>query len=490
MWITENKLNIIMKKHFYLFTFFLLLLIHAKTLRAQDYLVDYTFLDNKTKLELLNLFGVLVDYDIDLYKIRYKTLDVNMQPDTASGLLALPVVPENTPLPIVLLGHGTTAGPADVPSKLQGGYEISMAYAGFGFATAAPDYLGLGDARGFHPYLHAATEASASLDMLFAMYEYLEFHGGAEVDPNYLFLAGYSQGGHVSMALHEEIDQFWSIIIPVTAATHMSGPYDISGAMRDRILSDDSYGFPSYVAYIFLGYNEAYDLYADIGEVFKEPFATSIRSFYEGTINLPTLNSQLTIALAAEGDTVVKRMFQDSILTALTTDPDHPLNLALADNDVYNWAPDAPTRLYYCGNDQQVPPQNSIVADSVMNALGAPDVQAIDLNPLFDHGPCVLPAIVNSIQFFLSFINPSSTDEQAMVYDLKIYPNPSLDEIIVDWDTANGGLQYHIIDAKGRIVKQGHSGSNIISLKELPAGLYLIRCSDGNLSRMARIFRQ
>lgn len=477
------------KKPFYTFIFTFILFSHTVLLSAQDYLVDFTYLGSRTKWELLPIFGLLVENDIDLYKVRYKTLDVNMNPDTASGLLVLPQVDDSIQLPVVVYEHGTTTGPNDVPSLLKGGYEIAMAYAGFGFATIAPDYLGLGDARGFHPYLHAATEASASLDILFTTYEYLEFHD-PDLDPNYLFLAGYSQGGHASMALHKEIDDFWSIIIPVTAATHMSGPYSLSGVMRDRILSDVSYAFPGYIAYIFLGYNEAYHLYDDIYEVFKEPYATSIQNFYNRTINLTVLNSQLISALAANGDTIVKRMLQDSIVDAIANQPDHILNQSLIDNDVFNWAPSSPTRLYYCGNDQQVPPRNSIVADSVMNALGAPDVEAINLNPGFDHGPCVLPAIFNSIQFFKSFLNTTGIGDARPLSLLKIYPNPSSDQINVDWEDAKNGIDFQIISPKGEIVKEGHSTTHKISVKELPAGIYFIRCLAENETRMARIYRQ
>ena len=473
-------------KSLYLF----LLMSLAYPAQSQDVLVEHTYLGSRTKFELLVLFGQLVDYDIDLYKIRYKTADVNGDLDTASGLMVLPQVPANTELPIVVYNHGTTSGPTDVPSQLRGGFEVAMAYGGFGFATLAPDYIGLGDARGFHPYLHAATEASASLDMLFAGYEYLEFND-PDLDPNFLFLAGYSQGGHAAMALHKEIDDFWSIIIPVTAATHMSGPYSMSEVMRERVLSDESYGFPSYIAYLFLSYNEAYDLYADVGEVFKEPYASDVDSFYNRQINLTTLNGRLITALAAGGDTIVKRMLQDSIVDALQNNPDHPLNIALEQNDTYNFAPEAPTRLYYCGNDQQVPPRNSIKADSVMNALGAPDTEAIDLNPNFDHGPCVFPAVLSSIDFFLSFVNPSSVDKiNPDAEELSVYPNPFFNEIIVNWDKANDGLEYEVYYSSGQLVRQGHTATNRITMEQLPSGVYMLLCRAGDETRMARIMHR
>lgn len=477
-----------MKKHILLIILIASSFLFYRTAVAQDYLVDYTYLGSRTKIQLVPILFIVVDYDIDLYKIRYKTTDLNMQPDTASGLLVVPQVPASTRLPMVMYAHGTTSGPEDVPSNLKGGYEIAMGYAGFGFATVAPDYLGLGDARGFHPYLHAETESSASRDMIFAGREFLEMND-PDLNPELLFLSGYSQGGHTSMALHRELEQSWSSTLPVTAATHMSGPYSMSGSMRDRVLDDEPYNFPSYIAYIFLGYNEAYDLYANINEVFKEPYATSIISFYNGMINLSELNGLLLNQLALTGGAVVKRMYQDSILSAIENDLNHPLNLALKDNDTYEWAPEAPTRLLYCGMDSQVPPINSLVADSVMNALGADDVEAVNINASFDHGACVFPAVLHSKNFFQSFVDLLAVeDTQTGVHDFVINPNPAKEEIIVSWESATDGVEYKIVNTNGIIIRSGFSSSKKIALADIPSGIYMIICSSGSESRTARIF--
>lgn len=457
---------------------------------AQDYLVDFTYLGKKTKADLFLIFFQNVDYDINLYKIRYKTPGVDMQNDTASGLLVVPIVPENTLLPIVVYGHGTTTGPTDVPSQLKGGYEVAMAYAGSGFITLAPDYLGLGDSRGFHPYVHAATEASASLDMLNAGLEWLEANP-PDWNPYYLFIAGYSQGGHASMALHREIENFWSFVYPVTAATHMSGPYSMSGAMRDKLLSDESYGSPAYMAYIVLGYNQFYNLYTDINEVFKQPYAASIDSFYNGIINLDVLNTKLLAQLSAGGNTIPKRMLQDTLVASIIANPNHKFNLALADNDTYNWAPTAPTRLYYCGADEQVPPENTAIAAAAMQALGAADVQAVNLNPNYSHTTCVFPAIVSSIAFFKSFIGASATkDVHASGDELTFYPNPTTEFVSVDWSDAIDGFEYRIINTSGITVDRGTTSSSHLSLSKLPGGLYMILCTAGGHTKVGRVLRQ
>ncbi|MGB4846868.1 MAG: T9SS type A sorting domain-containing protein [Saprospiraceae bacterium] len=462
----------------------------AKPVIAQDYIVDYTYLGSYSQLTLSIIFQQTVDYGVDLYKIRYKTTDIHSALDTASGLIVIPQVPPGTQLPVVVYEHGTIDSTTDVPSRLRGGYEAAMAYAAFGFATFAPDYIGLGDSRGFHPWLHAASEASASLDMLFAGYEFLEFDHPADVDPNYLFLSGYSQGGHASMALHKLIDDYWSIIIPVTAAAHMSGIYSISGVLRDGIINNGS-GDPGYLANLFLSYNEAYNLYADIGQIFKEPYATSIRAFYNHSIPRSELSAELIAGLAAAGETIPNRILQDSILDAIIHNPNHPLNLAMQENDTYNWAPSSPTRLYYCQADETVPFINAIIADSVMHELGATDVQALDVNPNLTHVACAYAAIPVSIAFFKSFIGASGTKDVYVKGDeLTFFPNPTTEYVSVDWSAAIDGFDYRIINTSGITVDQGTTSSNHLSLSKLPGGLYMIVCTAGDQTKIGRVLRQ
>lgn len=479
-----------MKRTFTLLPFIIGICMSGPAVQGQDYLVDFTYLGKKTKLELFFLFGQAVDYDVEYYRVHYKTPDVHGLPDTASGLMVFPIVPAGTALPMVVYAHGTTAGPNDVPSRLLGGYQVALAYASKGFVTAAPDFLGLGDARGFHPYIHAASEASACFDMLNATVEYLESHE-PDWDVEHLFLAGYSQGGHVSAALHKYLQDYWSFIYPVTASTHMSGPYSISGVMKAKILSDDSYGFPAYIAYVSLGLQEAYgNLYDSLPAFFREPFATSIGEFRNGNIDLDELNALLITQLSASGDTINKRMLQDSVVERMTNDPSYAVNIALADNDLYNWIPETPTRLYYCTGDLQVPYQNAIAADSAMNALGAVDAHAINQGDGLDHGPCVIPSVINSVAYFQSFLGSSSiADLPKNPEAIALLPNPATDYVTVNWEAAAGGVEYQIIDVNGRIIRHANTASNSIAVYDLQAGVYVVVITAGKETRIARLIR-
>ena len=436
-------------KRLYTLTLTFVLLISA--LNAQE-LLNVSFQGSRTKAQMVADFGIFMQYGVNMYKFQYSTADVQGQPDTASGLFVLPDVPAAS-LPLLVFMHGTVNSKNDVPSRLAGGYELAMVYAALGYATLAPDLLGLGDSRGFHPYLHAASQAWAAIDMLYASREYLDTRPDFEHNGR-LFLTGYSQGGHASMGLHRELEANYPADWPVTAAAHMSGPYSLSGVMRDFATSDATYNFIGYIPNIFLGLNEAYRLYDDFALVFKQPYLAPIEEYYAGNITLSSLNNTLIGMLNAEvGAPIPRYLFQDSILQAVAEDPAHPINLALADNDVFDWAPQAPTRLYYCTADDQVLYTNSLVADSVMNANGAPDVRAIDVNPTADHGQCVEPAVVQAIFFFGPLQDFAvAARELAAASPYGVFPNPASRHFWVEGLQA--GDELRLLGQDGRLLER------------------------------------
>ncbi|MFM9951036.1 MAG: T9SS type A sorting domain-containing protein [Saprospiraceae bacterium] len=439
-----------MKKILSLCSTLLLMASLAQTLSAQE-LISSGLVGTRSRAQLQALFGFFIQNGIKMYKITYVTPDIYGQPDTASGLLVVPVRSLPSSYPLLCYQHGTVGSKTDVPSNLQGGWELAAVFGGMGYVTAAPDLLGLGEARGFHPYVHAETEASAAVDMLFAARQFAEENDVAINDQ--LFISGYSQGGHAGMALHRSIEQDHSDEFTVTAAAHMSGPYSISGAMRDKILSDDPYYFAAYLPYTVLSYNLAYGLFDDIEEYFKQPYADMIEQFYNEDIDLGELNDMLIDQLELEfGASVTKNMFQDSVLQGVINNPNHPANVALRANDVYEWVPVSPTRLYYCLADDQVTYRNSIIADSVMTTvLGATTVDAVNVNPNADHGGCVQPAVTAAIFFFAELQEITVGNNEVIATPRpELYPNPA--SINFQVKNAPAGALVQLLTLDGRPV--------------------------------------
>jgi hypothetical protein len=380
--------------------------------------------------------------------------------------------------PLVIYQHGTTNGRNDVPSRQAAGTSEALSYGSMGYVAIAPDYLGLGDSRGFHPYVHAATQASAGLEMLFAAAEWLEADiGDAWIGD--VFVSGYSQGGHAAAALQRELEQNWSLVFPVKASTPMSGPYSISGVMYDRIIGDEVYFTPAYIAYVALGYQEVYgNIFTQVSDLFKPAYVPAIESFRNGQTTLTAMNSLLVGQLILNGGIMPKRMFKDSVFLSLTTDENHPLRLALRDNDTYDWTPQAPTRLYYCTADEQVPFRNALVADSVMNANGAPDVMSTNFGNL-NHGGCATPAISASISFFDSFYLPSAVEKiQQAEFAQFIQPNPVND--VLKFNNAYQIDALELYHAFGNGIKVDISQHQVY-VGHLPAGMYIAVARTGDL---------
>jgi hypothetical protein len=477
-----------MKKIFY--AFLVLLFIGLDFSANAQQLINSQFIGNRSKNYLQNLYGPLIQNGVKLYKVTYETLDIHGALDTASGLFVLPDREVSFTYPILCYQHGTVNGPNDVPSNLAGGSALPMIFAGLGYATSAADYLGLGEARGFHPYVHAKSEASAAIDMLFAIRQ-LDDEDDELFLNDQLFITGYSQGGHGAAAVHKEIQEFYSEDFTVTASAPMSGPYNISETMTESILNEAVYYYPGYVAYTILSFNLASDLGYEVEDLFKAPYVPAITQFYTGQIELPSLHSNLISLLTTnEGASVPKFMIKDEILDIVVNEPDHALNEAFRVNDVFDWIPEAPTRLFYCTADDQVLYLNSVVADSVMNANGALDVMAIDVDPTADHGGCVNPAVVQTLLFFANYQQLTVDNEDFVLQgNIKLTPNPARENVKLE-NIPEGAL-IEIFDLKGSLKQQLKStgDSPSINVSALSTGIYLLRVTKGSQVFHSKLFK-
>ena len=318
-------------------------------------------------------------YGVAMYRVVYQTVDTNGELIEASGAVALPTGMAG-PAPLLSFHHGTVSARNRVPS--QEGFDlVSMGLAGSGYVTALPDYLGLGVSDTFHPYVHAKSLSTAIVDFLRAtrnLCDVLEVSLSEQ-----LFLLGYSEGGYATMAAHREIEAHHSDEFTVTASAPMAGPYNLSEVMVDQILDTRKYPSPGYLPYTLLSYNRVYNLFEDLSEVFQEPYASQVEAYFDGDKPFRFINTKLPV--------VPREMLSDEFVSALG-DEEHPLREILEDNDIHNWAPEAPMRLFHCVGDDQVSFRNAEVALKAFRAHGAEHVELAALN-FGDHESCAPPAL-------------------------------------------------------------------------------------------------
>lgn len=429
--------------------------------------------------QLSLLAGIPVQNGVEQIKIRYEMNGIDGTNDTVSGLVVLPLLTNQEDLPLIVYQHPTSSsGRNDVPSS--GGFSIgsieSVALGAFGFAVFATDYLGLGESRGFHPFVHAETETEAGINMMYACLDYLEMKEGVSWDSTNLFIAGYSQGGHASMALHRELETSMNDEFSVTAAAHMSGPYSLSEVMLEKFIVDVPSQNVADVVFMLLGYQSFYQsIYDSLSQVFVAPYDSIIQNFYEDQYALIALEGQLINALMQNEDSVLtKRMFQPAFLSQLN-DPESEILQLIRENDTYDWAPNAPTRLYYCAPDERVPARNSTLADSVMNQNGAVDLEAININATANHGDCTLYALLAAINFFQGQMTPVSTESTIVkTPSFQVFPNPAQDYLHVLCNEP--AVAVELFSASGQLVHRSKKQVNeAIDISTFKQGVYYLK---------------
>lgn len=167
---------------------------------------------------------------VRLYRVTYSSVvpERGNKPTIASGLLAIPE-DSGTSLPLVSYQHGTVYGKQEVPSFPQQSPETQLMiaqFAGQGYVVVGADYFGLGMSSEPEGYMVKASHQQATYDMLIASRAVLDH---LKLTTTKLFLAGWSQGGFVTMAMLEKLEQAG---VKVDAAATASAPADVFVALN------------------------------------------------------------------------------------------------------------------------------------------------------------------------------------------------------------------------------------------------------------------
>ncbi|HPR01574.1 MAG TPA: alpha/beta fold hydrolase [Saprospiraceae bacterium] len=464
-----------MSRVFTFLSFAILVVIGPKNVQGQN-LIQAVQLQHSSAAEINILIQLTGDttkalFGVTSYAIRYATTNTQGMPDTASGFVAFPDAGD-IPLPVLFYQHGTASSRQDVPSRNSSEALLATIASSLGYITVAADYQGLGDSKGLHPYLHARSEAKYATDLFLSILPFMEQQ--SVVANRQVFITGYSQGGHAAMALHRALQEDpLPESYEVVAAAPMSGPYSVSGEMLRRVMSREPYNYPGYAIYTLLSYNSVYHLYDSLPQVLKAPYVPAAEAFAQEQITMTNLHQELLASLLKEtGSTVAADLFQDSIIDNLHN-PNNRFLLALQENDTYDWAPEVPTRLVYCMNDDQVVYTNALLADSVMQSNGAVDVAAVDVYPAGDHGACVLPAVKFTIDFFNQYRETTSRAETFWA-EGTIYPNPAQRTVTLTGLPVGSVLILH--NGLGQEILRKHVPGDqmLLQLPELSNGVYWI----------------
>ncbi|MCK1745925.1 alpha/beta hydrolase [Bradyrhizobium sp. 139] len=305
---------------------------------------------------------------VRLYRVTYSSVvpERGNKPTVASGLLAIPEG-EGTSFPMVSYQHGTVYGKQEVPSFPDQSPETQLMiaqFAGQGYVVIGADYFGLGTSSEPEGYMVKASHQQATYDMLMASRVVLDH---LKLATPKLFLAGWSQGGFVTMAMLEKLEQSG---VKVDAAATASAPLDVFVALNgflsfprkndaswvNSLFILSAFSFENYYGVPGLARSLIADAYYDVSRkaYMREPFTPA---------DVPTDLHKLIRA-----DYFDPQFFAASAYGRL-----------IAQTQAYRWIVRSPVRNYYGETDEAISVGLGQLAMTYQRAIGSsnPAVDAV-----------------------------------------------------------------------------------------------------------------
>lgn len=344
---------------------------------------DVARLNQILKVEAPKFFGVSVPYTparnaVRLYRITYPSVipELGNKPTMASGLLAVPDTGGHS-FPMFSYQHGTVYGKHQVPSFPDQSPETELAlaqFAGQGYVMIGADYFGMGLSQAPESYMVKASHQQATFDMLMASRAVL---AQMKIATPKLFLGGWSQGGFVTMAFLEKLEEAG---VPVTAAATASAPVDgflaLSGFLDFPRKNDAPWVNTLFVLTAF-SFQHYYGVPGLAHSVINDAYYDICRKAYE---KQPVDPSQIPTDL-------------HKLIRAAYFNPQYFAHseygrLLKQHATAYRWVIRTPVRNYYGETDEAITPGLGKLAMTYQRAMGSgnPLVEAISTGPTSHRG--------------------------------------------------------------------------------------------------------
>lgn len=383
---------------------------------------------NATLQQSLNILGVAAatadvsefagspKCGVDIYHYTYNTKGGKGEATKASAALFVPTGAAPTcsgARPLLIDLHGTdTRKKLNLANLSEDEAQLSVAYfAAQGYITIMPNYAGYDTSDlAYHPYLNADQQSQDVIDAMTAGKKVLAAVSTSTKENGKLFLTGYSQGGHVSMATHRAMQARG---MTVTASVGGAGPYALSFLVDKAFKGEPSDGAFGYIMMIIDSYQNSYaDIYKTPSDIYTTKFASVIEKPVSGKFSFENLLSKDTPALfgtdapnyvtvapkyqsfyGAPEESLIKSSYLTEYLNdvganpcsinlaqPLACSPKDTLRAALLKNDLRNWVPTSPMLLCGGHDDTQVYFISSQDTKAYFDANGAKTVSLLDVD--------------------------------------------------------------------------------------------------------------
>lgn len=339
-----------------------------------------------------------LNYGVQTHSITYQT-EFKGRTITASGLIHVPIG-LTVPAPLVSLQHGTIFEKKEAPS-IAGGLPGLEYFSGAGFITMIPDYIGFGSSGEiFHPYYVGRYAASGTRDFILACLEFLQSQGIRFSKD--LYLAGYSEGGYVTLATARELEHSSDFPLTLKGVAAGAGGYDLDH-MLSSIATSSHYPYPAYLLYVILSYHTTYDWTAPLDTYIDAKYLPVASTALKGRNSGYSLNSQLTTDLRSF---LTKEFYSD----LKTPGRQRAFKDKLAENSIAAWKTKTPVLLVHGTNDEIIPYQNSVVVHDQFKKVGSTGVKLITVRG-GNHGSTFYPMLKETLQWLME-LRPAQTPDR------------------------------------------------------------------------------
>jgi len=293
-----------------------------------------------------------------LYKtarVNYTSVDENGDDATVSALIVYPMLRSMDK--VLLINHGTHVGVFMVPTYYTA---VEAVLGASGGLCILPDYLGVGGSNDRHDlYLNEELNGHFSIDALLTLMQYAEDEDLRLEDGYKTYIAGYSQGGAVSLAA---LRQFQRMSKEEQARFNLQrvicgdGPYDLR-ATFDQYVKDheagEKIGMGAVIANVINGMYWSYQV--EMGQYNYEDYFTDWalstgvpQAVYNNQADL--FDMLFTFKGKTLGDIL------DMEFIAENKDAYETLLSMMDRQDLcHGWTPEYPLRFFHCNPDYVVP---------------------------------------------------------------------------------------------------------------------------------------
>jgi pimeloyl-ACP methyl ester carboxylesterase len=299
---------------------------------------------------------------VTAYRLTYLTRDGQGREILASALVGVPVKPAGQRSPVLAYQHGTLFRDNEAPSNHAVASEPALIMASLGYIVVAADYVGYGVSKGApHPYLLSAPSASAVVDLITAAKFWRQTN--RVLDNRQLFLAGYSEGGYVTMAAHRALQaQASPHLANLAGVLPGAGPYSVKVTL-DSLL----------------------DLVTDENPILGALIRPGLLKNLGAGARRQLRDELLKHLLPEDADVSFDVTFLDNFLADETAEVERVSN-------VHDWKPALAPKLYHGRDDRTVPYPASTRTVAAMHAQGAVGVTLTDCSAIpAGHLECVVP---------------------------------------------------------------------------------------------------